>query len=378
MIIDRLQPFMQQTWKEQGFSEPTAIQNKAIPEISEGNDLIAVSPTGSGKTLAYLLPLIEKIDPNKKQLQVLILASSHELVMQIYREVQLWTSGSSIGATTLIGGANVKRQLEKLKKKPQLIVGTPGRVFELIKQKKLKMHQVESIVLDEADQLFVPEHRDNLSDIIKSTPSERQIVLFSATISNQFAKEAEDWMKSPVHVQVNRNEAGTPPVNHGYVVCEAREKADLLRKLTRNHEWKALVFFRDIGNLTVIAEKLEYRGLSVAMLHSDVKKQDREKAIRLFSKDEIQLMLATDVAARGLDLKQLQHVIQLDVPRSVDQYLHRSGRTGRLGSTGGSVLSIVTVQEAKELQSIGNKLDLSIVEYHLQKGKLTPKHETSR
>lgn len=373
MNLEQFQPFIQQIWKEQGFVEPTAIQHRAIPEISMGNDLIAASPTGSGKTLAYLIPLLEKIDPNKKQLQVLIMASSHELVMQIYHEVQTWTTGSDINVTSLIGGANVKRQLDKLKKKPQLVVGTPGRVLELIKQKKLKMHQVETLVLDEADQLFVPEHKSSIATIIKSTMLDRQLLLFSATLSPAFVQEAETWMKEPVHVQIDRDDAGTPPVKHGYIVCEGRDKPDVLRKIARNHGMQALVFVRDIGNLTVMAEKLEYRGLAVAMLHSDVKKQEREKAIRSFTKEDVQLIMATDVAARGLDLKQLSDVIQLDVPDHTDQYVHRAGRTGRLGSDGGSVLSIITSQEIKELVAISKKLDFTLTEYTLIKGKLVAK-----
>lgn len=373
MIINEFPTSIQHIWQEQGFNEPTAIQNQAIPEIRLGKDVIASSPTGSGKTLAYLLPLIEKVDPQVKQMQTLILASSHELVMQIYKEMQLWTKESGIGIATLIGGANVKRQIDKLKKKPQIVVGTPGRVLELIKQKKLKAHQVQSVVLDEADQLFVPEHKENLFDIIKSTPKDRQLLLFSATISMNFATEAESWMNNPIKIKVERNEAGTPRVDHGFLVCDAREKTDMLRRIARNQGMQALVFYRDIGNLTVAAEKLTYRGLNVAMLHSDVKKQDREKAIRLFGKEDVQLLLATDVAARGLDIKQLPYVIALDVPNHADQYLHRAGRTGRLGSDGGNCLSIITKQEIKALKKIADSLAISLTEYKLLKGELVEK-----
>lgn len=374
MFVDTLQPFLQQAWKASGYSTPLPIQEKTYPIINEGKDVIGVSPTGSGKTLAYLLPLLEKIDVDQKQAQLLILASSHELVAQIHRLIQEWTADVAITSMMMIGGANVKRQIEKLKKKPQIIVGTPGRVLELIKQKKLKVHALQTIVLDEADQLLVPEHRNNLFGIIKSAPKERQLLLFSATISDGLAEEANRFMVSPEVVRVNNEEAGTPDVSYQFIVTEEREKIEVLRSMARNLDEQLLVFFRDSGNLTVMEEKLTYQGIAVEALHGDLPKQKREKAIREFTKGETKLLLATDVAARGLDVKDLAYVVQVDVPKDPDHYLHRAGRTGRAGSDGGVVLSLVTNTEIRQLNQIAKKLDITLEEFLWRKGKLVKKN----
>lgn len=196
-VLPDLKPFLQTAWDKSSFEKLTAIQLHTVRFIIEGKDIIAESPTGSGKTLAYLLPLLQQIDPTEKNTQIVILASSHELVMQIHQEVQEWSRDSEIGSATLIGGANVKRQIEKLKKKPQIVIGTPGRMNELINQKKLKMHQVKTLVLDEADQLLVPEHISTIEKIVKSTLSERQVLVFSATLPETVQSKAKEIMHSP-------------------------------------------------------------------------------------------------------------------------------------------------------------------------------------
>jgi superfamily II DNA/RNA helicase len=178
-----VKPFIQSNWEKANFQEPTAIQKKSIPLILEGKDVFAESPTGTGKTLAYVLPLLNNIDEKKKNAQVVILAPSRELVMQIFEEIKKWSEGSGLTSASFIGGANIKRQLEKLKKSPQVIVGTPGRIHELIKLKKLKMHEVKAFVLDEGDQLLIPEHKNTIKEIIKTTLNDRQVVLFSATLN---------------------------------------------------------------------------------------------------------------------------------------------------------------------------------------------------
>jgi len=241
------------------------------------------------------MPLLQKVDTDKKHVQVVILASSHELVMQIHQEVQNWAQGSGISSTTLIGGANMKRQIEKLKKKPNVVIGTPGRVSELINQKKLKMHEVQTLVLDEGDQLLVPEHRKTI---------------------------------------------------HGIVV----------RKIARHGEVKALAFLKEISHLQAMAEKLEYKGLSVGVLNSDSNKQDRANTLKDFRTGKLPLLLSTDVAARGLDITDLTHIIHVDLPEDMNQYIHRSGRTGRLGSTSGTVISVVTPKEEKMLKKFSRDL----------------------
>ncbi|WP_017470832.1 DEAD/DEAH box helicase [Amphibacillus jilinensis] len=369
MQIDNFQTFIKQAWQNQGYQAMTPIQESVMPLLLADHHVIASSPTGSGKTLAYLLPMLEKLDPEQKQMQVLILASSHELVMQIYRVVQTFTLDSHLNTLALIGGANIKRQIEKLKKKPQLVVGTPGRILELVQQKKLKMHQVKAIILDEADQFMTTEHENTIERIIKSAPKASQRAVFSATISDAFIDSIGKYVDQPKVVHIDREDAGTPEVTHQYLICEVREKVDILRKLIRNESIQPLVFFKDISDLNVFFEKLTHHRLKVASLHGEVTKQLREKAIRAFNQGELDVLLATDVAARGLDIKHLHTVIQLDVPREVDQYVHRAGRTGRLGSEGGEVLSIITANELKQLKKLTSQLNLVLNRVQLMKGQ---------
>jgi len=372
-FLQDAEPFLQNNWEKAKFPEPTAIQLKAIPPILEGKDVIAESPTGTGKTLAYVLPLLNKVDVNRKSAQIVILAPSRELVMQIFEEVKKWSEGSTITSASFIGGANIKRQVEKLKKSPQVILGTPGRIQELIKMKKLKMHAVKTVVLDEGDQLLTPEHKKTIQEIIKSTLNERQVVLFSATTNESTESRARDLMKkNPEIIKVSRDEIPVGQVDHVYLVCEQREKAHILERLAKNIPMKALGFVKDIGNLDVLGEKLEYNGVDVHLLHSDTKKEEREAALKSLRSDKQGLLLATDVAARGLDIAELSHVIHYDLPANASQYVHRSGRTGRQGASG-TVISIVTEREERELKKLAKELDITLVKNELYRGELVEK-----
>ncbi|PXW92954.1 superfamily II DNA/RNA helicase [Streptohalobacillus salinus] len=368
-MIDTFKPFIQAQWEKEGFEKLMPIQTEVFPLLRAGKDVLATSPTGSGKTLAYLLPVLDQLETDTVDLQVVMLASSHELAMQIFETVQTYKQGSDIRVQALIGGANIKRQIEKLKKKPHIVVGTPGRMMQLIDQKKLKMHKVKTIILDEADQLFVPEHDMEIARIIESTPKETQVACFSATLTEHAKQEARDFIPEAVEVTINRKDAETPVVRHSYMLTERREKNDTLRKLAHAEKVPMLAFMQDITDLTNFYEKLDYRGLNVLMLHSDVDKTKRQKAIQAFRRGELDLLLATDVASRGLDVEGLKVVVELDVPRTVDQYIHRAGRTGRLGSVGGDVISIVTARELEDLKRLTKAMDVPLYEEELIRGK---------
>ena len=355
-IISELKPFIQEAWSKAEFSTLTDVQAQTIPLIAAGQDVIAESPTGTGKTLAYLLPVLNKIDPKKQNAQAVILASSQELVMQILSEVQKWGAGSGITSTSLIGGANPKRQLEKLKKSPNLIVGTPGRVNELIKQKKLKMHEVKTIVLDEGDQLLTPEHRNTLDSIIKSTLADRQVLLFSATLPNHTENAAKELTKDPEVIKIKQDSTiVSAEVEHLYFISEQRDKIKILEKLSRLKQFKGLVFLKDIGNLQVAVEKLNFKNIPARMLHSELTKQQRQANLKQFREGENEMLLVTDIAARGLDIKGVTHVVHYDFPRDREQYIHRSGRTGRFGAEG-TVISIVNEREERELKKFCKEL----------------------
>ena len=355
-IISELKPFIQEAWSKAEFSTLTDVQAQTIPLISAGQDVIAESPTGTGKTLAYLLPVLNKIDPKKQNAQAVILASSQELVMQILSEVQKWGAGSGITSTSLIGGANPKRQLEKLKKSPNLIVGTPGRVNELIKQKKLKMHEVKTIVLDEGDQLLTPEHRNTLDSIIKSTLADSQVLLFSATLPNHTENAARELTKDPEVIKIKQDSTiVSAEVEHLYFISEQRDKIRILEKLSRLKQFKGLVFVKDIGNLQVAVEKLNFKNIPARMLHSELTKQQRQANLKQFRDGENEMLLVTDIAARGLDIKGVTHVVHYDFPRDREQYIHRSGRTGRFGAEG-TVISVVNEREERELRKFCKEL----------------------
>ncbi|MDW7613986.1 DEAD/DEAH box helicase [Peribacillus simplex] len=358
-LVNDRKLYIQEVWKKSGFGQLTPIQTKAIPVIVEGKDILAESPTGTGKTLAYLLPLLEKIDPEKKSPQALILASSRELVMQINEEIRIWSEGSGITGAAFIGGANVKRQLDKLKKHPQVIAGTPGRIYELIAQKKLKMHEVKTIVLDEGDQLITPEHMGTINNIIKTTLKDRQIMVFSATLPEETEKAARGFMNEPEMIKVDKHEKMESKVDHLYFVVERREKSKILEKITRLKDVKALAFLNDIAELSVLHEKLSYKGVEMGVLHGDSNKVDREKALRKLRSGKSPMLIATDVAARGLDIKGLTAVVHIDMADNIDQYIHRSGRTGRAGADG-TVISIVTEREERELKKMARELEIPL------------------
>lgn len=370
-IIAQLNPFLQQAWEKAGFEAMTSVQSTTIPLIIEGKDVAAESPTGTGKTLAYLLPVLNKIDAKVQNTQAVILASSQELVMQILAEIQKWGEGSGIKSASLIGGANLKRQIDKLKKSPHIIVGTPGRTNELIKQKKLKMHKVHTIVLDEGDQLLTPEHNETVKSIVKSTlADQRQLLLFSATLPEAVEKSINRLANDPEIIKVKKDDTiDAAKVEHIYFRSEQRDKIKILEKIARLDGTKSLVFIKDIPNLIIAAEKLNFKDIPVGQLHSELTKQDRQKYLNKFREGNSEMLLVTDIAARGLDIKGVTHVVHFDFPREQDKYIHRSGRTGRFGAEG-TVISIVNEREERDLKKFCKALNIEPVLKEFYGGKI--------
>lgn len=377
-MLNTLTPFLQEAWEKSGFQNATSIQEAAIPLILDGKDLIAESPTGTGKTLAYLLPLLNKIESNSQSLQAVVLASSQELVMQVYQEFQKWSEGSGVRGTSIIGGANVKRQLEKLKKRPHVIFATPGRLFELIKQKKVKMHEVKLVVLDEGDQLLIPEHINTVQNIVKSTMGDRQVVLFSATMKAGTEKLAKEITKEPEILRIEKDEmASSGDVEHIYFLAEPRDKIKLLEKIVRLENIKALAFINDIGEIQVYKEKFNFKELSTGILHSDMKKLERQAELKAFRDGKTKMLIATDVAARGLDIQGVTHVVHVDFPRDIAQYVHRAGRTGRMGADG-TVISLVTEREERELKRYCQELNVTPMKRIFYQGQIAEPEQKAR
>ncbi|MGG3915188.1 DEAD/DEAH box helicase [Rossellomorea vietnamensis] len=361
-------PLLQKNWEESGFTAFTPVQEKVMPLIMEGKDVVCESPTGTGKTLAYLLPIIQAIDPSRKQAQAVILAPSRELVMQIHQEIQKWAKGTDITSAAFIGGANVKKQVEKLKKKPHIVVGTTGRLIELMKMKKLKMHEVKTIVVDEFDLMISSEHIREVKDIIKSTLKERQVLFFSATLSDETEQVADSLLQNHEIVKMEAN-LDNPKVDHVFVYSELRDKVEALRSISYFKGIKALVFFNQLERLSEMEEKLKYKGVELEVLAGESNKMERKQSLDRFRSGKVSMLLTTDVAARGLDITDVTHVIHFDFPSDTKQYIHRSGRTGRMGAEG-TVICLVSKRELSFLEKMSKELNLPFQEKTIRGGGL--------
>jgi len=352
-----LEPNLVLILNQMNISTPTLIQKEAIPQVIAGRDVIAQSQTGTGKTLAYLLPLLQKIDAGLKQLQVMVVVPTRELGMQIMQVIDWFTPTLGVVAQSLIGGVSLQRQMDKLRLHPQIVVGTPGRIQELIKLKKLSMHYVQSIVVDEVDQVFDLGSKNEVEYLLKSTLRDRQVLFFSATITDNIQAAAELWMKEPVIIQIEPVHRIAESLEHLYFVCEKRDKIDTLRRVVRHYNPRsAIIFINETEDIAEVVEKLRYVGLSIEALYGEADKLDRAKVMSGFRAGRFQLLLATDVAARGLDLSEVSHVFNLELPVDADHYVHRAGRTGRMGR-GGTVISIVEPKQqfiiAKYARTLG-------------------------
>lgn len=369
-VIENLRPIWQEKWKKSGFETLMPVQEQLMPEMLAGNDIVAQSPTGSGKTLAYVLPILDRIKPEKQHVQAMIIAPSQELCMQIVNVLREWTEGTDITVTQLIGGANMQRQIEKLKKKPNIVVGTPGRLNELVKNKKLKLHEIRMVVLDEGDQLMGREHRGVMRDLIEKTQHDRQLVLVSATITEEIELVADRLMNHPTRIRITAEDLPEfGKVVHSFVKVEERDKTDLLRRLSYIEGMKGLAFINSLDQLLMKESKLGYRDAGIIALHSEMKKEERKKALDAFRSGEVPILLATDVAARGLDIEGVTHVIHVDVPRTLEQYLHRSGRTGRAGADG-EVLTLLSYPDERHYKKFTKDLPSKPVQKVWQKGEL--------
>ncbi|MBE1555887.1 DEAD/DEAH box helicase [Sporosarcina limicola] len=367
-FLEKMDDVFKEKWK---FDYEMPIQTKMIPEMLTGKDIVAESPTGSGKTLAFVLPILQMVEGDKKQTQVLIMTPSQELSMQIVNVIREWVEGTSITVTQLIGGANMQRQIEKLKKKPTIVVGTPGRLAELVKTKKLKMYDIRQIILDEGDQLLAKDHRVSVKNMIEAANPERQVTVLSATITEEIEVVASKFMKDPVRIQVSAQDMPkSGKVIHSFVKTDVRDKTDVLRGISHLKGIRALAFINNVDQLRMKEMKLKYSDAPIAVMHSDMNKFERQQTLDDFRKGKTRVLIATDLAARGLDIDGLTHVIHVDVPHTVEQYLHRSGRTGRAGQDG-EVLTLLSYAEERDYRKLtkGIKtLQKTWYKGHLQEG----------
>jgi superfamily II DNA/RNA helicase len=356
--------------KEQ-ISEPSPIQIAAIPPLAAGKDVYLRAETGTGKTLAYLLPLFTRIDSSQAATQVVIVAPTHELAIQIHRqscELAL-NAARAIRSVLLIGGTATDRQIDKLKSKPHIVVGSPGRIVELIERGKLKTVQIRAVVIDEADRLLNDESLNWIQKIVSAAAPTRQLIFVSATIEQQTRRVLETLAPDVVMVR-----AGAATVNekieHLYLVCESRDKPDILRKLLHAFDVpRSIVFVHRNDVAEEVASKLTHHKLAVADLNSELSKMDRKRAMDGIRSGAIRIMIASDLAARGLNIPGVTHIFNLDIPTMSKAYLHRVGRTARAGEHGTAV-SLVTEIEARLIRRYEQDLGVYLQCVHLRNGKI--------
>ena len=351
---------------------PTPVQAAVIPEVLQGRDVIGHSATGTGKTLAYLLPLFQKIESGKREVQAVVLAPTHELVMQIFRQAELLAqnSGIPVAAAAIIGEVNIARQIEKLKEKPHLLIGSAGRVLELIQKRKINAQTIKTIVLDEADRLLDETNRAAVAAVIKTTQKDRQLLLFSATITPAVIEKTGEWMRDPVFVAVKAESAVPSAIDHMCLISEARDKIDTLRKLLASlGAERTLVFVNTAAAIAETVAKLCHHGVAAVGIHGSSSKGERQAAMEDFRTGRARVMVASDLAARGLDIPGVENIANLDLPEDPQAYLHRAGRTGRAGEAG-KVFSIVDRAEARHVNYLQKSLQIKILEKELSYGKI--------
>ncbi|MED4750263.1 DEAD/DEAH box helicase [Brevibacillus choshinensis] len=355
--------------RERNMEKPTPVQVEAIPLILEGRDALVESPTGTGKTFAYLLPLLSKVNMDKKDVQAIVLAPTHELVMQIAREAERLLPSIENAVVPIIGGVDVKRQVERLKKKPVLVVATPGRLLELIDQRKLKVHEVKTVVVDEADRMLDAGFGKPVAEVMKRTLRDTQRLLFSATLPEGVVEAAEVFTKDAAVIRAAAPE-GAAGVAHMYLVSDPRKKVDNLRRLLRLVDVRSsIVFVNQIEKVDEIVSKLNYHHLPCRFLHRDASKEDRARTLQQFRDGVFPVLITTDVSARGIDIPEVECIVHYDPASDADTYVHRSGRTGRMGRAG-LVFSIISSQERFIVEKFSKQTDLPIVEKFMSHGAL--------
>ncbi len=360
-----------QALEKEGIVQPMPIQVEALPALVKGLDAYVSAETGTGKTLAYLLPIFGKIDPAVPNAQAIILAPTHELASQIHQQALrlAQNSGLPIKSLLLIGGASTKRQLEKLKKKPQLVVGSTGRILELIRMKKLKIPKVGTVVVDEADRMLFGESLGAVQDILHALPAKPQLLFVSATEQSASSAEAQALAPELVHLSAGANQVNAD-IEHVYFVGEERGKADLLRRLIRATEpERALVFVHRNKDAELVKSKMEHYSIPVADIHGSHGKMERKKAMDQIRGGKVNVLIASDIAARGLDIKGVTHIFNYDVPSSSKDYLHRAGRTGRAGEQGYAI-SLMTPQETRLVKRYEAELGIKMIEAIIREGQI--------
>jgi ATP-dependent RNA helicase RhlE len=318
-----------------GFKAPTPIQKQALPIAIKGNDVMGIAQTGTGKTLAFGLPIVERISDTKKS--ALILVPTRELALQVEATMRKIAMGTGLRTVVLIGGVPLEKQAKALRANPQIIIATPGRIIDHMQRRSIRLDNVSIVVLDEADRMLDMGFLPNIKTILQQVPEKRQMMLFSATMPREIADIAKRWMRDPIRIDIDH--AGSTPrlINQELVIVEKERKGGILAQLLNDHEGPILVFSRTRHGARKVAKSLRSQGHSAAEIHSDRTLSQRRTALDGFKSGTYRVLVATDIAARGIDVKQITLVVNYDMPATPEDYFHRIGRTGRAGHTGKAI-----------------------------------------
>lgn len=355
---------------ELGYESPTEIQKQTIPFIlSDVRDLIALAQTGTGKTAAFSLPILDMIDPTSRKIQLLVLAPTRELALQIERDIKSYSKYmNGLKSVAVYGGSSITEQMRSLREKPQIIVGTPGRMIDLINRKALDFSNIHWLVLDEADEMLSMGFKDDLETILKETPETKQTFLFSATMNKEVERISKNYLTNPHRISIGSINAVKKNISHEYYVVNYRQKKEALKRLLdANPNQYSIIFCRTKRETQEVADYLMQNSYAADALHGDLSQAQRDTVMKKFRLKNIDILVATDVAARGLDVDSLTHVMHYSLPDDPEVFVHRSGRTGRAGKDGIS-MALIKPEETRKLQQIKAQTKIEIVEKFIPKG----------
>lgn len=356
--------------KDLGFESPSEVQEKAIPLLLEKDtDIVALAQTGTGKTAAFGFPLIQKIDAENRDTQALILSPTRELCLQITNEIKLYSKYiKGLNTVAIYGGASITEQANQIRRGAQIIVATPGRMQDMINRNMVNIKNINYCVLDEADEMLNMGFYEDITAILSDTPKDKSTWLFSATMPQEVARIAKDFMRKPLEITVGHKNSGNENVSHEFYLVSARDRYAALKRLAdANPDIFSVVFCRTKRDTQAVAEKLIEDGYSAAALHGDLSQSQRDGVMKSFRGRQIQMLVATDVAARGIDVDDITHVINYQLPDEVETYTHRSGRTGRAGKSGTSLV-IITKSELRKISAIERIIKMKFEEKPIPSG----------
>ena len=343
--------------KELGFEAPTPIQEQAIPHLmKEDCDFVGLAQTGTGKTAAFGLPLINYINTNSNRPQGLIICPTRELCLQITRDLEIFAKYVKCPIVSVYGGADIRRQMTQIKKGASIVVATPGRLLDLIKRKAIQLSEVKNVVLDEADEMLNMGFKEDIDDILETTPESKNVWLFSATMPKDVARIAKTYMTQPLEVSIGHKNQTNENIEHIFYLVKERDRYEAVKRLIDFHpQIYGLIFCRTKHETGTVAEKLAREGYNAEPLHGDLTQPMRDRVMARFRSKELQILVATDVAARGIDVDDITHVINYNLPDDNENYTHRSGRTARAGKTGQSLV-LITPKEGFKIKSIEKQM----------------------